>query len=88
MAREITPKRIMVNGDGDADWSEQIWKLWHANVSPMFLGGESCSSANYYTPRPYRNEYDRGSDKEGFTFVVQPGFRVCFWERVGLSCHC
>jgi hypothetical protein len=76
-----TPKRITVNGDSGADWPQSVWALWEKNVSPKFEKGEWCSTANYYTPRPHRNEYDRGSDKEGFVYVVQPGQRVCFWER-------
>lgn len=78
----ITPKRIAVNGDFDADWTESTWKLWHENASIRFKVGEWCSSANYFTPRPYRNEYDRGSASEGFVYVVQPGQRVCMWERI------
>ena len=81
MAREVTPHQIMVNGNPDADWSKSVWELWFQNISPLFKNGDSCSTANYYTPRPYRNTYDRGSDKEGFTYVVNPGQRVCFWER-------
>lgn len=26
-------------------------------------------NANYFTPRPWSNEYDQGSDTEGFTYV-------------------
>lgn len=80
MSREITPKFLTVNGE-DKDWSFDAWDLWNEHVSPGFKQGEWCSTANYYTPKPWRNEYDRGSDKEGFTFVVQPGGRVCYWER-------
>jgi len=79
---ERTPKRIAVNGNFDADWSLKVWKLWHAATKDSFKPDQWVSSANYYTPRPYRNEYDRGSDKEGFLFVIQPGQHVCFWERV------
>lgn len=80
--KAVTPKHIAVNGNFDADWFEMTWKLWWDNVSHRFEIGEWCSSANYFTPRPYQDEYNRGSDKEGFVYVVQPGNRVCLWERV------
>lgn len=34
----------------------------------------TVDSANYFEPRPYRNEYDRGSDERGFMWTVRwPG---------------
>ena len=66
-----------------AKWTKETWALWDKNVAPLFKDGKDwCSAAHYYQPRPYVDEYNRGSDKEGFTYVVQPGYRVCFWERV------
>ena len=79
--KEITPKIVMVNGDVKSDWLPATWELWFENVMPKFKGDEYCSLANHYTPRPYRNEYDRGSNTEGFVYTVQPGSRVCVWER-------
>lgn len=69
-----------VNGK-PGEWDAATWKLWKTRVAPGFLPEESCSTANYYTPRPYVDEYNRGSDKEGFVFIVHPGYHVCQWER-------
>jgi hypothetical protein len=77
----MIPAKTTVNGR-PAAWGEDISKLWLAKVAVKFDEGETCSTANYYTPRPWQNEYDRGSDKEGFVYVVQPGYRVCQWERI------
>lgn len=64
-----------------ATWDRAILDKWLDNVRPLFVEGESCPRANYFTPRRYRNEYDRGSKTEGFVYVVNPGQRVCVWER-------
>ena len=76
----MKPKQFTVNGKPEL-WTLPMWELWNEHVAPLFKEGETCSTANYYTPRPYRNEYDRGSNKEGFVYVVNPGYRVCQWER-------
>ena len=65
----ILPARTMIRGQL-AEWTEDILAKWRERVAPLFKEGETCSDANYFTPRPWRNEYDRGSDKEGFVYTV------------------
>jgi hypothetical protein len=58
-------------------WTPEILALWDKRVAPRFKEGERCSTANYFTPRPYVDQYNRGSNRAGFTYVVQPGNHVC-----------
>ena len=74
------PKQTTVRGK-EAEWNVATWKLWNEYVAPLSSKGEMCSSANYFTPRPFKNEYDLGTKTEGFVYVVVPGFKVCLWER-------
>ena len=64
-----------INGKPDV-WTDDILRLWHTHVCPKFAPGETCSEANYFTPRPYVDEWNRGSNKAGFVYTVQPGNRV------------
>ncbi len=54
-----------------AEWSPEIQAFWEEVISthPDADHGPVLS-ANYFTPRPYRNEYDRGSNEEGFTYTI------------------
>ena len=64
--------RTMVNGK-NADWTPEIFAKWHTfadRADPKFFAGEVLD-ANYFTPRPYQDEYSRGSREEGFTFTVR-----------------
>lgn len=51
-----------------AEWSDDIRAKWAEVVKdasgPVVI-------ANYFTPRPYRNAYDRGRSEEGFTYTAQ-----------------
>ena len=76
--------KTLVNGH-QIDWSTKIWELWESKVAPLITDEEMCSYANYFTAREYRNEYDRGSNKSGFTYTVQPGNRVCFVDGIERS---
>jgi len=38
--------------------------------------GETVTRANYYTPRLWKNEYDRGSARHGFCLSTHPGHKV------------
>jgi hypothetical protein len=62
-------------------WPKRVERLWALHVAPRIEDWETCESANYFTLRPYRNEYDRGSNREGFVYVMQPGDRVCTWQQ-------
>jgi len=62
--------RTSINGQV-AEWNETIWQLWHTHVDladPKLSDAEArISDANYFTPRPYVDEYNRGDTKTGFT---------------------
>lgn len=61
-----------INGK-EAEWSPEIRALWNATADGRPHG--KLISANYFTPRPYRNEYDQGSRDEGFTYTVKQGYQ-------------
>ena len=64
----------------DAEWNDEIRQEWATRVAPLFKDDETCSYANYFTPRPYVDEYNQGSDRYGFTYTVQPENSVCFLQ--------
>lgn len=76
----IIPAKTQIQGE-TRPWDEEIEALWEANVEPLFREGEACVCANFFRPRRYRNEYDRGSCEIGFTYTVVPGHRVCQWTE-------
>ena len=56
-----------------ASWPEDVLVKWRARW--IATGDErqyegTVSYCNYYTPRPYVDEYNRGSRKEGFVYVI------------------
>lgn len=60
-----------INGN-EHPWPPEIEQLWHTHVDqadPKFLN-TTITRANYFTPRPYVDEYNQGSNKAGFTYVV------------------
>ena len=77
-----TDYRTMVNGK-DAPWTPAIYAEFEARVGPLMEDGERMLNANYYTPRPYVDQYNRGSDRYGFTYTLN-GHRVCqiSWQQV------
>jgi len=60
-----------INGQ-PADWPGDVWAKWYtvANEADPKLTTEDVSTANYFTPRPYVDEYNRGSREEGFVYTV------------------
>lgn len=63
-----------INGQ-PAEWSREIWQKWYdhveTNKSPRLYDSHGVvSEANYFTPRPYVDQYNQGDLKEGFTFTV------------------
>ncbi len=66
------PMHTQINGK-DAEWTPEIWQLWYTHVEvadpKLYDTHGIVKTANYFTPRPYQNAYDRGDTKEGFTFV-------------------
>jgi hypothetical protein len=74
-----------VNGK-ETDWTPEIWQKWYtfADMADPKLSRGTVRHANYFTPRPYRNEYDRGSGEEGFVFTLTIPDRVLptVWQVV------
>lgn len=72
-----------INGK-HASWNDRpdIQALWEEKVMTKLKEGEWVTTANYYEPRPYVDEYNRGSNREGFVYTLQPGNHVCYWERI------
>jgi hypothetical protein len=71
-----------VNGK-DAVWPEQVQKLWDTLTD--FPKGKLVT-ANWFTARPWIDEYNRGSEHEGFVFTVLQGYDHHVFEtkwRVG-----
>ena len=56
-----------------AEWTPEIWAKWEANKADYLAQNPHATiverRVNYFTPRPYRNEYDHGSREEGFVFT-------------------
>jgi len=72
---EHEPQITIVNGK-PAEWTDDICKLWQLVIAAHFEGEtRSVSRANYFTPRPYVDEYNSGSNQSGFTYTV--GRDVC-----------
>ena len=62
----------------DAPWSPKIKELFAEKLPPL-ESGEVVTDANYFTPRPFVNEYNQGSRTEGFVYTLN-NRRVCFVE--------
>ena len=75
------PTRTQLNGK-DAPWPEGVHDLWQQRAANYDWEGRRLGSVNYHTPRPYRNDYDRGTDHWGFVYIID-GDKVCFIECVG-----
>jgi hypothetical protein len=60
-----------INGQ-PAEWTPAIWALWHTHADdadPKYRVGDA-HDANYFTSRPYVDQYNRGSREAGFTYTV------------------
>jgi len=53
-----------------ADWPPEVWAKWHtfAEHADPKLTDDPVRGANYFTPRPYVDEYNTGSRDEGFVY--------------------
>lgn len=56
-----------INGK-DAPWTPVIQQKWDCCMQDV-TDPRLVWQANYFTPRPYVDEYNRGSNDEGFTYV-------------------
>lgn len=68
---------LSINGK-PAPWPQEVCDLF-AQKCPKLEKEEIVVSVNYFTPRPFVDEYNRGSDKEGFVYSLNDR-RVCFIE--------
>ena len=76
------PQETSINAKPSV-WSGDIWRKWRQVArgingawAKIGKGPAVVTHANYYTPRPYMNEYDRGSKAEGFIYTIN--FRHIF----------
>jgi len=62
-----------LNGENiPGGWPQEILDKW-APVAQEILDRDPkavVTHANYFTPRPYQDEYCRGSRNEGFTYTI------------------
>lgn len=61
--------KTLINGR-EKKWTLEIEEAWVTTGEENRPEGEVIY-ANYFTPRPYRNEYDRGSTERGFTYILK-----------------
>jgi hypothetical protein len=70
-----------INGK-ESPWSEDVWRLWRTFVheaDPKFYALHGMPTrANYFTPRPYVDEYNRGSETAGFVWVAGKNGRTVY----------
>jgi hypothetical protein len=71
----------MINGQ-PAKWPPEIWQRWNtfADAADPKLTVFNGESANFFTPRPYVDRWNRGSKHAGFVYTMQPGNHVCIVE--------
>lgn len=65
--------RTLINGK-PAVWGPELWRLFGQHVDHR---GYIVTHANYYEPRPYVDQYNRGSAERGFVYTLQTR-QVCF----------
>lgn len=75
--------RTQINGE-DAEWPPAVRELFERKMAEREPA--NITLAGYFTPRPWRNEYDRGSKHEGFTYVID-GRHVCIIQWLGEAAH-
>lgn len=63
--------KTSINGR-EAEWSEEIRDRWDSTELNRAEG--VITSANWYTARPYQDEYSTGSTKEGFVYTAKQGY--------------
>lgn len=70
--------QTQINGKAAA-WTAEIHAKWEtavadwAEADPRKRDPARVTQSNYFTPRPYVDQYNRGSETEGFTFTVDSG---------------
>lgn len=69
MTKAPKPKVTMINAK-PAEWDEFIWELWE-QTAKRFRDNEACLNSNYFTTRPYVDQWNSGSSEYGFTYTAQ-----------------
>jgi hypothetical protein len=74
---ERTPDRLKVRTSINAfecEWPIELWRLYYTYVDrddeKLYDRVGVVTACNYYTPRPAEDEYNRGSNTEGFTVTI------------------
>jgi len=57
----------------DAPWPTEVIEKWLAVMKSPGAPKENPVQANYFTPRPYVDQYNRGSSAEGFVYTFYRG---------------
>ncbi len=68
--------RLSIQGKEVETWPPEIWAKWHEVTDQLPRDEGYYVAANYFAPRPWRNEYDIGSKRSGFCYTLN-GRRVC-----------
>jgi hypothetical protein len=83
----MTHMTTAINGQ-PADWTPDIWQLWYTYVEradPKLYDSHGLpSAANYFTPRPYVDAYNRGDEKAGFTVTIGQGVHQVITNGKGI----
>ena len=58
-------------------WPEHLVADFEGRLYALGIEPSAVESANYWTPRPYVDEWNRGSDgRHGYTFISRHGYRA------------
>ena len=64
-------------------WSQETWDKWSKRVAPGLPPGKRVLAANHFLPRPLVDEYNLGSQTEGFVYTLagdgEIGVHVVEW---------
>lgn len=79
----VAPREVQTLENGKpALWPESLHKLWLAKTADWSEADRArVYYINHYTPRPYVDDYNRGSRYEGFTYILSPA-AVCYLEWI------
>lgn len=65
-----------------AVWPLEVHLKFQEHINHQMKADERIINANFFTPRPAVDEYNRGSRNSGFVFTVNPGLRVCIVQWI------
>lgn len=63
--------KTSINGR-PAEWPAAVQAKWDALIAAVLpiKNGDTVTNSNYFTPRPYQDQYAVGSREEGFTYTT------------------